>query len=56
MPDSQESTDGTDPYSVDSDSDGLTDGEETNIYGTDPNNANSLSSQMQLPMPWTGLA
>lgn len=43
--DAIEVTENTDPYAVDSDSDGLTDGEETHVYGTDPNNAYSLSSQ-----------
>jgi hypothetical protein len=43
--DSTETTEGTDPTTVDTDGDGLTDGEETNIFNTDPNNPNSLSSQ-----------
>lgn len=43
--DSTEATEGTDPTTVDTDGDGLTDGEETNIFNTDPNNPNSLSSQ-----------
>jgi len=45
VPDSTETTEGTDPSSVDSDGDGLTDGEETNVFGTDPTNAYSLSAQ-----------
>jgi len=41
LPDLEEIALGTDPFDPDSDGDGLSDGEEENIYGTDPLNPDS---------------